>query len=300
MNMLQQFSRDLEELVARTAPAVVGVEHRRGHGSGVVLTTDGYVLTNAHVVRGAAGTKLRLSGGDEAAARIVGVDDRTDLAVLRTDASRLTSLPFVEESETRVGQIVVAIGNPFRFERSMTLGVVSAIDRSLPGPSGGLEGLIQTDAAINPGNSGGPLVDVEGRVVGISTAIIPFAQGIGFAVPAQTASWVASVLIQKGEVRRPFLGVAAVSEDLGSQIAPGAGQPRGVRVLRVTAGSPASASGLRDGDVMLSANGHKVSSVNDLQRAMVFNAAPEIDLEIWRRGKRQTLKVRPERGAVAA
>jgi S1-C subfamily serine protease len=182
----------------------------------------------------------------------------------------------------------------------VSLGVISAIDRTLPGPSGGLEGLIQTDAAINPGNSGGPLVDVEGRVVGISTAIIPYAQGIGFAVPAHTASWVAAVLIKHGEIRRPYLGIAAASEPLDARVVASAGQTRGVHVLRVSADSPASASGLKEGDVVLTANGHKVAGVNDLQRAMVLNPLPDVELGIWRRGKRETLRVRPDRKAVAA
>jgi S1-C subfamily serine protease len=300
MNMLQAFSRDLEELVARAAPPVVGVEHRRGHGSGVVLSSDGYVLTNAHVVRGGQGTKVRLSGGEVSRASIVGVDDRTDLAVVRAEASGLATLPFAEEKDTKVGQIVVAIGNPLRFERSVSLGVISAIDRTLPGPSGGLEGLIQTDAAINPGNSGGPLVDVEGRVVGISTAIIPFAQGIGFAVPAHTASWVAAVLIQHGEIRRPFLGIAAMGEPLNAHVVAAAGQARGVHVLSVSADSPASISGLKEGDLVLTANGQKLAGVNDLQRALVLNPLPDAELGIWRRGRRETLRVRPERKAVAA
>jgi S1-C subfamily serine protease len=299
MNMLQTFSHDLEELVASTSGAVVGVEHRRGHGSGVVLSGDGYVLTNAHVVQSAHGVKVRLRG-ETASARIVGVDERTDLAVLRTDASGLTSLPFAEESQIHVGQIVIAMGNPLRFDRSMSLGVVSAIDRSLPSPRGPLEGLIQTDAAINPGNSGGPLVDTHGRVVGISTAIIPYAQGIGFAVPAHTASWVAAVLIQKGEVRRPFLGISAVSEDVGARLVAEAGQTRAVRIIQVSVDTPAATSGLKSDDLLLVANGQRISSVNDLQRAVVLSTTPDIVLDVLRRGRRESVRVRPEPKALAA
>lgn len=148
MTLLAQLSQELEELVARTAPSVVGVEHRRGHGSGVVLAGDGYVLTNAHVIGDAGRLRVRLSGGEEAAAERVGSDPRTDLAVLRVATAPLPSLPLATGRLT-VGQLVVAIGNPLRFERSVSLGVVSAVDRSLPGREGPYEGLIQTDAAVN-------------------------------------------------------------------------------------------------------------------------------------------------------
>jgi S1-C subfamily serine protease len=327
VSLLAQLSRELEALVARTAPGVVGVEHRQGQGSGMVLTGDGYVLTNAHVVAGAAaeagsgagrsgprrpgrsdrsgrrtagasGIRVRLPGGETVPAERVGSDARTDLAVLRVDASMpacagLRSLPLAG-GRLVVGQLVVAIGNPLRFERSVSLGVVSAIDRSLPGPDGIFEGLVQTDAAINPGNSGGPLVDAEGAVVGINTAVIPYAQGIGFAIPASTATWVAAVLMRRGEVRRPLLGIAARGEELAPRAAAAAGQPRAVRVLEVGSGSPAAQAGLLAGDRLLRAGTSALGSVDDLQRVMVLAEAPEVDLEVLRGEGRRSLRVRPD------
>ncbi len=301
MSLMKQLSAELEELVAMATPAVLGVEHRRGHGTGLVLSKDGYVLTNAHVVQGSDHLKIRLPQGETTEAQLVGADERTDLAVLRVHADGLTSLPLADERQLRVGQLVVAIGNPFRFERSVSLGVISALDRSLPGPRGGLfEGLIQTDAAINPGNSGGPLLDPDGSVLGINTAIIPWAQGIGFAIPAPTASWVAGVLIHEGEVRRPFLGIAARSEELQGALSRSTGRTRAVRVLGVSGDGPAEVGGLRKGDLLLSANGRAVASVDDLQRVMVLSGPGDVRLEVYRAERQQELLVRPRLEAKAA
>jgi S1-C subfamily serine protease len=162
VSLLASLSRDLEELVARVSPGVVGVVHARGQGSGFAIAPDGFVLTNAHVVQGAKDLRVALRGEDHPA-RVVGVDPTTDVAVLRTEARDLVALPFADRASLRVGQLVVAIGNPLRFDRSVSLGVVSATDRALPKRGDRpLEGLIQTDAAINPGNSGGPLVSPQG------------------------------------------------------------------------------------------------------------------------------------------
>src|SRR5262249_24761351 len=192
--------------------------------------------------------RIRLNTGSTVKGELVGADDRTDLAVVRIDADGLVSLPLADAQHLKVGQLVVAIGNPFRFERSVSLGVISALDHSLPGPRGGLfEGLIQTDAAINPGNSGGPLLDADGNVLGINTAIIPWAQGIGFAIPSPTASWVAAVIIRTGEVRPPFLRIAPQGEELPPTLSRGAGQARAGRNLRVGAGRPAHGGGLAQG-----------------------------------------------------
>ena len=210
MTALSQLSHDLAALVARASPSVVGIEQRRGQGSGLVLTPDGYLLTNAHVARAAGPLRVRFSGTVTAKGERVGADARTDLAVLRVEAPGLRALPLADSRKLAVGQLVVAIGNPLGFERSVTMGVVSALYRNLPTPDGGMfDGLVQTDAAVNPGNSGGPLLDAEGAVVGVTTAMLPWAHGMAFAVPSHTASWVAAVLIQPGEVRRPFLGIAA-------------------------------------------------------------------------------------------
>jgi S1-C subfamily serine protease len=304
MTPLQAFSRDLADLVARAAPAVVGIEQGRGQGSGVVIAQDGYVLTNAHVAtasltrgRGRGGTagplRVRISGSRVAKGELVGSDERTDLAVLRVAAQ---DLPVLRLSERRlqVGEIVLAIGNPLGFERSVTTGVVSALYRNLPTPQGGmLEGLVQTDASINPGNSGGPLLDTAGEVVGINTAMLPWARGIGFAIPAHTASWIASVLIQQGEVRRPFLGIAARGEDLEPAVVREAGSVRAVRVLEVVEGSPAQSAGLRKDDLLLDANGTAIHTLDDLQRVMVLARPAEIALQVLRGDARQTLVIRP-------
>ncbi len=285
MSLLQQLSADLADLVARTAPAVVGIRHRRGQGSGLAISPDGYVLTNSHVAMAEGPLRVCLAGGEEEDAERVGEDTHTDLAVVRTARRALPSLALDEERRVRVGELVVAIGNPFGFERSVSLGVVSALHRDLPTGLGVLEALVQTDASVNPGNSGGPLLDAEGRVVGITTAMIPWARGLGFAVPAPTASWVAAVLIQQGHVRRPWLGVVARAEQVGDR--------RAVRVLRVEQGAPAAQAGLRQGDLMLAAAGRPVASIDDVQRAMVLGAGAEMELEVMRDGAIARLRARP-------
>jgi S1-C subfamily serine protease len=299
MSRLSEFSADLANLVARAAPGVVGLERRRGQGSGVALTPDGYVLTNAHVAGRSGRLGVRLPGGEEAPGEVVGADERTDLAVVRAEARGLAILPLAEDRSLRVGELVLAIGNPLGFERSVSVGVVSALYRALPTPQGGLlDGLVQTDAAVNPGNSGGPLLDAEGRVVGVTTAMIPWAKGMGFAVPARTASWVAAVLMQHGEVRRPFLGIAVRGEELAPALARELGHPRAVRVLRVEAGTPAEQASLAEGDLLLSANGSPLDTLDDLQRVLVLSGAPEVQLDVLRRGERRRLAVRPaERAA---
>jgi S1-C subfamily serine protease len=293
VSLLAQLSRDLAALVSRAAPAVVGLGHRRGQGSGLVLAADGYILTNSHVARSPGDLRVRLAGGAELRGTLVGADDHTDLAIVRVDARLPAPLALAEAEPLHVGQLVVAIGNPLGFERSVSLGVVSALYRSLPTNAGGvLEGLVQTDAAVNPGNSGGPLVDADGRVVGITTAMLAYASGIGFAVPASTASWVAAVLIQKGAVHRPFIGITARGEDLGPQLAGQTGQARAVRVMGVGTGTPAAASGLLKDDVLLAANDRRVATVDDLQRALVLSG-PEVRLAVRRGREQRQLLVRP-------
>jgi S1-C subfamily serine protease len=294
LTLLKQFSQELEALVARTSPAVVGVLNGEGQGTGTVLAPDGYVLTNAHVVRGVKDPRIRLASGEVLKGELVGQDERTDLAVVRIPVSGLSALPLADSRRLNVGQLVVAIGDPFRFERSVSLGVISALDRSLPGRRGGLEGLIQTDAAINPGNSGGPLVDADGSVVGINTAIIPYAQGIGFSIPAHTAAWVAAVLMRSGEVDRPLLGIAARGEALEPELARATGRPRAVRVLGVSPTTPADLAGLREGDLLVAANGDALTSVDDLQRVMVLSRLAEVELEVWRERRHQRMRVRPK------
>ncbi len=293
MSALSELSRDLAGLVAGAAPSVVGIELRRGQGSGLVLAPDGYVLTNAHVAAVRGDLTLRLPGGETAPAERVGADPRTDLAVVRAARGGLRALPLDESRRLEVGEIVLAIGNPLGFERSVSLGVVSALHRNLPTRDGLIDGLIQTDAAVNPGNSGGPLLDAEGRVVGVTTAMLPWAHGMAFAVPAHTAGWVAAVLMHEGRVRRPFLGIQVRGEELPEEAARAVRQPRALRVLGVEPGAPAEAGGVRAGDLVVSANGAAVVGLDDLSRAMVLAAPREVSLGILRDGALRTLPVRP-------
>ncbi len=294
--VLSQLSHELEELVAKTAPSVVAVEQGRGQGTGVVIAGDGYVLTNSHVARGdPKGLRVRLPTGDELSAELVGDDPESDLAVLRVSGPPLVPLELHESRRLRVGQLVVAIGNPLRFEGSVTLGVVSALERALPGPRGtSFEGLVQTDAAINPGNSGGPLLDASGAVVGINTAVIPQARGLGFAIAAHTASWIAAVLMRRGRVERPLIGVAARGVDLAPLEAQRAGQPRAVRIHAVSDGSPAQRSGLVPGDLLLRAGPAPLYGVDDLKRALVLGDGAPIALDVLGKRERRALEIAPD------
>ncbi|WP_242334503.1 MULTISPECIES: S1C family serine protease [unclassified Anaeromyxobacter] len=297
---IADLSSGLADLVALASPSVVGVEHRRGLGSGVVLAPDGWILTNAHVAAGPGPLRVRLSGARTVKGELAGADALTDLAVVRAEARDLPPLPLAER-RLRVGEIVLAIGNPLGFERSVTTGVVSALHRNLPAARGEvLEGLVQTDAAVNPGNSGGPLVDAHGAVVGITTAMLPWAHGIGFAIPAHTASWIASVLIRDGSVRRPFLGVSARGEDLDPADAQAAGHGRAVRVMEVVAGSPAEAAGLRGGDLVVGAAGGPVETLDDLVRAMVLGGEGALRVDVLRGGGLRQVEIRPRPAALAA
>ncbi|HTL12975.1 MAG TPA: trypsin-like peptidase domain-containing protein [Bdellovibrionota bacterium] len=291
---LGALSDDLFRLVESVSPSVVGVEHRRGSGSGVVIAPDGYLLTNAHVVQKAEVVNVSFHDAEVLEGRVLGRDQKTDLAVVRLNAPRvLKHLPLIDKRRVKVGQIVLAVGNPLRFERSVSWGLVSAIDRTLPSRQGALEGLIQTDAAINPGNSGGPLVSVDGEIVGINTAVVRFAQGIGFAMPAYTASWVVGELIQKGRVQRRYLGIAASGIDLPARTAQRLRVARGVYVHRVESGSPAQGAGLKVGDILLKAETQELWNLDDLQRSLALGTARAIELQILRGKESVTQTVVP-------
>jgi S1-C subfamily serine protease len=302
MNPLELFSTELETLVTRAAPGVVALEHRRGNGTGLGLREDGYVLTNEHVVRQSTGrVRVRFSDGEWSEGEVVGRDAPTDLAVVKTTRHGLPVLPLADASAVKVGQVVIALGHPFGFERSVSFGVVSALERRLPGRDGAsLDGLIQTDAAINPGNSGGPLLSVKGQVVGVNTAMLPFAQGIGFAVPSSTATWVASLLLRHGEVRRRYLGISARNETLKPELAERVGQARGVRVVETGRSSPAADAGVVADDLVVALGGAPVSTVDDLQRLLAIESAWVVDLTVWRKGERVTRQVRPLQQRAAA
>ena len=272
------YSRTVIGAVDLVGPAVVSVhvgQQREdsivavGSGSGVIVTPDGYLLTNQHVVHRAARVSIRLTNGDTVEARVIAEDPSTDLAVLRARTSSLPAVSLLTQAGPRVGQLVVAIGNPFGFEATVSAGVISAQGRTLRGADGRLiEGVVQHTAPLNPGNSGGPLVDARGRVVGINTAIIAAAQGIGFAVPASTAEWVIAEVLTNGRVRRAYLGIAGRTRRLDRRL---------VRALTLLSDSaleivarepdtPAANSDLRIGDIILAAQSQTIASVDALHR----------------------------------
>jgi S1-C subfamily serine protease len=243
----------------------------RGMGSGVVITPDGYILTNAHVVEGSAELEVTFADGREMTATVVGADQATDIAVIRVGASGLPAAELGDSDSLKVGQLVVAVGTPHALQHTVTAGIVSAVGRTLRSRTGRLiEGVIQTDAALNPGNSGGPLVDSHGSVVGINTAILAWAQGLCFAIPSNTARWVAGLLMRDGRVRRAYMGVVAQDTLLPSGLVSRLGLPakKGVRVEGVERGSPASHAGLRAGDILVSLGASVLGGVDGLHRAL--------------------------------
>jgi S1-C subfamily serine protease len=270
--LLDAYSQAVIRVVERVSPSVVNVRRGRSGGSGVIVAPDGYALTNAHVVDGAREVGVTISTGAELVAPVVGTDAATDLAVIRIPGSGLQAAELANTESLRVGQLVIAIGDPLGFHSTVTTGVVSALGRSLAARDGRLiENVIQTDAALNPGNSGGPLVDTHAKVVGINTAIIPMAQGICFAIPAATARLVAGVLIRDGRVRRAYLGIGGAATPIGRPLAGELRIPNasGVRVLEVRAGGPADRAGIRERDLIVSLDGVTIATLSDLQRVLV-------------------------------
>lgn len=272
--LLDAYSRTVSSVVERVAPAVVSVEvqHRRqGAGSGFVFTPDGFILTNSHVAHGATRTDVAFPDGRRMRAELVGDDPDTDLAVLRVDASAQLVAPLGDSASLRVGQIVIAIGNPLGFHSTVTAGVVSALGRSFRSVSGRLiDNVIQTDAALNPGNSGGPLLDSRGHVVGVNTAVILPAQGICFAVAVNTVKLVVGQLIAYGHVRRARIGVGGQNVSL-PRLAVRAHrlmQPSGVLITTIESGSPAARAGLQPGDIVVAFDGQPVHGIDDLHRLL--------------------------------
>ncbi|MDR7417207.1 MAG: trypsin-like peptidase domain-containing protein, partial [Armatimonadota bacterium] len=257
----------------------------------------GYVLTNSHVVRGADRIEVRLVDGRELTARVVGEDPHTDLAVLQLPQSGLPAAALGDSTRLRVGQLVIAIGNPLGFSATVTAGVVSALGRTLRSETGRLiENVIQTDAALNPGNSGGPLVNARGEVVGINTAVIAGSQGLCFAIPVNTAKWVAAQLIRYGRVRRAYLGIvaAAVPVDRGLAVRHRLDASTAVRVVEVQPGSAAERAGLRPGDLLVALQDRPVYNLDDLQ-AVLGQHPPGVPLvvHVIREGRRFALEAVP-------
>lgn len=276
------------------------LEEQQGIGSGVVYRADGYILTNQHVVADADQIIVRLPDGRSFPAEIVGSDELSDLAVLKIDAQDLPTANFGNSDEIRVGQQVVAIGNPLGQDNSVTTGVVSATNRDLlvdPERNRYLENMIQTDAAINPGNSGGPLVDLNGQVIGINTAIIAQAQGIGFAIPATTAKLIADQIIEHGKpLRLGVLGGSlypALAETIRKETNVKLAVERGAFITRVIQDSPADAAGLRPGDVIVAVNGQEIAGMRELRDAVQRTGFGGIlQLEYYRGEERQQAEVR--------
>ena len=279
-DLLDAYSQAVTQSVEQVQDAVVFIaaQHPRGRGgaagtgSGFLFTPDGYLLTNSHVVHGATALHVTRADGTKSPAELVGEDPDTDLALLRIGASRaLPHAAFGDSARLRVGQIAIAIGNPFGYAHSVTAGVVSALGRTLRSTTGRLiHDVIQTDAALNPGNSGGPLLDSRARVIGVNTAIIPGAQAICFATAIDSAKWVVTQLFAHGKVRRAFIGLSGTTVPLQRRVARflEVDQTSALKVLDVQAGSPAQRAGLKADDTIIGIDGLPVTTVDELHRLL--------------------------------
>jgi S1-C subfamily serine protease len=287
--LLDAYSKAVVGAAEKLSPSVVKIDvaqaaksrsgepqERQGGGSGFVFTPDGLILTNSHVVHDATRIQVSFADGRRFPAHIIGDDPATDLAVVRVDmpnheAPSLVAAPLGDSQKLRVGQLAIAIGNPYGFQYTVTAGVVSALGRSLRSYSGRMiDDVIQTDASLNPGNSGGPLVTSDGQVIGVNTATIMGAQGLCFAIGINTAKFVAGRLLQEGRIRRSYIGVEAQTTPLHRRLVRFYNLPQetGVVVISVTAGSPGQKAGLREGDVIVALDGKSVAGVDDLHRLL--------------------------------
>jgi S1-C subfamily serine protease len=304
--LLDAYSAAVTAAVGRAGPSVVNVAvsgpRGRGGGSGVIVSPDGFVLTNSHVVAGASRIEVATAEGARFAARLLGDDADTDLALLRAEtAVALPAATLGESAALRVGQVAIAIGNPLGFSNTVTAGVVSALGRTLAGRGGRpIEDLIQTDAALNPGNSGGALVDARGAVIGVNTAMIGGAQGLCFAVAADTARLVLGHLVRFGRVRRAFLGLSGQQEAVPRRFARahGIAQPTGLLVASVAKEGPADRAGIEAGDLLLSIGGDPIAHVADLLRWLTGERVGQAaEAVLLRRGDlRRRMVVPAERG----
>jgi S1-C subfamily serine protease len=275
--LFDAYSKAVVHAADAVGPSIVNIEVRRrdgqraGSGSGFIITPDGFALTNSHVVHGAQRIEVTLADGRRPDAHVVGDDPDSDLAVIRVFAPQLHPVRLGESKNIRVGQVAIAIGNPYGFQCTVTAGVVSALGRSFRASTGRLiDDIIQTDAALNPGNSGGPLVNSRGEVIGVNTAVIMSAQGICFAIGIDTAKYVAGWLIKEGKIRRSFIGVGGQNVPLHRRLVRHyqLGTPSGVLVIAITPGGPAERAGLREGDVMVTLNGRSIPSIDALHKLL--------------------------------
>jgi S1-C subfamily serine protease len=311
VDVLDAYSQVVTSVAERLIPLVAslrvmvrvpGGRRLQGAGSAVAITGDGFLLTSAHVVERAAGGVAVFADGAEAEFDVVGTDPLSDLAVIRTAAGgELTTATLGDADRLRVGQLVVAIGNPLGFAGSVSAGVVSALGRSFAAGSGShgrlVENVIQTDASLHPGNSGGALANGSAEVVGINTAVVGpgVGQGLGLAVPVNaTTRGIMSALMSEGRVRRAYLGIAGGSRPLPPRAATATGRERGIEVLTIVDGSPASRAGLRPEDLILGVDGSPVTNVGDLQRLMTGDRIGRtVPVEVFRRGRVETVDVVP-------
>ncbi|MGD9722028.1 MAG: S1C family serine protease [Pirellulales bacterium] len=290
---LDAFSRVVVRVAETMTPAVVNIrsqQGRGGSGSGVVFAPDGFLLTNHHVVQGKEQVRVRLTDGRELPGRVVGTDPWTDLAVVQADANGLPYAVLGDSSNLRVGQLAVAIGSPLGFDSTVTAGVVSALGRTLRSITGHLvDNVIQTDAALNPGNSGGPLVDSQGHVIGINTAVIPSAQGICFAIGINTAKHILPQLLEHGRVVRGYLGLHGHNVPLARPLARlhNINQTACVEVVAVEDGGPAAQAGIEADDLIVSLGDHDVTSVDDLHQLLTHLAVGVPSSVILLRGQRR-------------
>jgi S1-C subfamily serine protease len=308
--LLDAYSKTVTGVVDKSRDSVVNIQvlgrrsangsegQGEGGGSGFIITPDGYVATNSHVVHGAREIKVTLADGQTYGASLAGDDPDSDLAVIRINALDLHHVQFGDSNRLRVGQIAVAIGSPFGFQQTVTTGVVSALGRSMRARSGRMiENIIQTDAALNPGNSGGPLMNSGGEVIGVNTAIIASAQGICFAIASNTAEHVAAWLIKEGRIRRAWLGMQGQNAPVHPRIARhlGLATPQGVLVLHVDPVSPAARAGLREGDVIIGFKHQPVAGIDELQRLLVgAEIGVQSTVDVVRRAFRVHLDITPQ------
>jgi len=319
-DLLDAYSAAVTAAAERVSPSVVNVEIRqrpdnrqpspsrpmelRGSGSGFVFTPDGFILTNSHVVHRASRLGVTLPDGRSFEAHLIGEDPDTDLAVIRVTADGLVPATLGDSKSIRVGQLVVAIGNPYGFQCTVTAGVVSALGRSLRSHSGRLiDDVVQTDAALNPGNSGGPLVTSRGEVIGVNTAVILPAQGLCFAIAINTAKHVAGLLIRNGKIRRGHIGVAGQNVTLQRRLVHqhSLAVTSGILVISLEPKGPAHRAGLREGDVIVAYGSHPVASIDELHRLLTEEqVGTKIELTLIRSGEKLTLEVVPEESARSA
>ena len=302
MNILQSFSDEIAAVVQRVRPSVLhlrtlGRGRSGGTGSGFLCGGDGLALTNCHVVQGAIAVEATFHDGHTTVVDVLGTDQATDLALLRVPGATEPPLPLADTAALRVGDFALAIGCPHGLSHSVSAGIISGLGRALPGPGGrSIEDVIQTDAPLNPGNSGGPLLDAQGRVAGIATAIVPMAQGLCFAVPASTAAVVLPELRDHGKVVRGWLGVAVNGVEIAPTIAHRLGlpSPRALAVMGVTQGSPAERAGVQQGDLLLAIGSRTIRGVGDLMAGMPRSSiGTELPLRFLRHNEILKTVVRP-------